>query len=727
MTTLYIAEKTDIGKAIATYLWPDGSAKREKTYIHKGDTIVAWAAGHILRQAMPEEYDPSYKSWQYYEIFPDEWKLLPSADKKDLLNGLGSLLKKADTVVHAGDPDREGQLLIDEILKYYNYHGNVKRILINAKDDVSMKRAFDSIEDNKKYEPLYEAGLARERADWLVGINLTRAYTKNARKHGFDTIFRVGRVLIPTLALVVRREDEISNFHSKNFYELVATFVKDGKPFTAEFQPDDDFPTDEEGHILDENLLEAVKEKVRNAKASVIFIEKKKGSRRPPLPHSLDTLQVLANKRYDYSPKTVLDTVQSLYEKKYVSYPRSDCNYIPSSQKDDAKTIIPMLQNFGLPPAVMANLSVTSKAWNDSKVTAHHAIIPTGVEPQDLSEEEASIYELIATRYCLQFYGPWTFEKVTFIVQAAGVSFKGTGTLTLDKGFTPFRDDVDEKQEKDNIVLPDLAKGDEVEHRQYVIAKKKTAPPKRFTEGSLLAAMTNIWRYVAPDNPHRDKLKEISGIGTPATRDTIISNLMLTKSKGHHIEPYIRKKGKELVPTDMGRNLIAVIDPSLTQPDTTAVMELALAEIAQGKGDRQKYLQSIIDMVEENVRRAESVKYPAPPSPKDAIPCPICKDGYLVKHHSKSKDFDFWICSNENCKSPVTGKKVYYTDLNGKPVVAFCPHDAGVPLDRWKGKFGYFWKCPKCNSTFDDKDGQPDFSKKKKTKAAAKPKNGSVY
>lgn len=194
MTTLYIAEKPDIGKAIATYLWPDGSAKREKNYIAKGDTIVAWAAGHILRQAMPEEYDPEYKNWNHYEIFPKDWKLLPSADKKDLLTGLGKLLKKADVVIHAGDPDREGQLLIDEILKYYNYHGEVKRLLINAKDDVSMKRAFDSIEDNEKYQPLYEAGLARERADWLVGINLSRAYTKNARKHGYGATLRVGRV-----------------------------------------------------------------------------------------------------------------------------------------------------------------------------------------------------------------------------------------------------------------------------------------------------------------------------------------------------------------------------------------------------------------------------------------------------------------------------------------------------------------------------------------------------
>ena len=235
-----------------------------------------------------------------------------------------------------------------------------------------------------------------------------------------------------------------------------------------------------------------------------------------------------------------------------------------------------MLQNFGLPAAVMANLSVTSKAWDDSKIMAHHAIIPTGVEPQDLTVEESNIYELIATRYCLQFYTPWVFEKVSFVIEAAGLPFKGTSTITLDKGFTAVNDDTNEKEEKDNIVLPAMANGDEVSIRQYEIAQKKTTPPKRFTEGTLLAAMTNIWRHVAPDNPHREKLKEISGIGTPATRDTIISNLMTANSKGHRIEPYIKKKGKELIPTETGRNIIKIIDPSLTQPDTTAVMELSL-------------------------------------------------------------------------------------------------------------------------------------------------------
>lgn len=725
MNTLYIAEKPDIGKAIATYLWPDGSATRKKTYIYKDNTVVAWAAGHILMQAEPEDYDASYKSWSHYGIYPKDWKLIPSAEKKELLQGLEPLLQKADTVIHAGDPDREGQLLIDEILEYYQYKGTVKRLLINAKDDVSMKRAFDSIEDNGKFRPLYEAGLARERADWLVGMNLTRAYTKNAQKHGYGAVFRVGRVLIPTLALVVRREDEIQHFRSVNYYELIGTFLKDNIPFKATFKPDNEFPTDEEGRVLDQNLLLAVKEKVRNAKAVVTSIERKKGTRQPPLPHSLDTLQVLANKKFGYSPKVVLDTVQSLYEKKFVTYPRSDCNYIPTSQKEDANTIIPMLQNFGLSPAVMADLCIVSKAWNDAKITAHHAIIPTGVEPKELSEEESNIYELIATRYCLQFYKPWSFEKVTFIIEVAGVTFKGTATITLEKGFTAANDDSEEKAEKDNIALPSLAEGDEVTVRQYDTPKKKTTPPKRFTEGTLLEAMTNIWRHVAPDNPNREKLKEISGIGTPATRDTIISNLMLSKSKGHSIEPYIRKKGKELIPTDTGRTLIQIVDPSLTQPDTTAVMELALSEIANGNGEYANYLDSIINLVEENIRRAETIQYPSFPAGKDAVPCPICKTGHLVRRHSKKQNSDFWICSNEECISPVTGKKVYYTDHDGKPIVAFCPHCAGVPLAQWKGKFGYFWKCPKCNTTFNDKDGTPDFSKKKKKNNI--PKEGSVY
>ena len=325
MYTVYIAEKPDIARAIADHLWPDSTYQKSKYDITNGDTSICWCHGHILRSKEPEEYDPAYKSWSEYQIFPPTWEVVPMANEKELLAAITSHLKKADVVIHAGDPDREGQLLVDEVLKYCHYTGPVKRLLINAKDDVSMKRAFDTIDDNKKYEPLYESALARQQADWLVGMNLTRAYTTNARKYGYDTVWRIGRVQIPTLALVVRREKEISSFKSKTYYELLGTFTKDNIPFKAKLVPDEDLPIDEENRVLDEHVLKAVKEKVSQANATVETVEEKEGTKQPPLPHSLDTLQVLANKKLGLSPGETLATVQSLYEKKYVTYPRSDC------------------------------------------------------------------------------------------------------------------------------------------------------------------------------------------------------------------------------------------------------------------------------------------------------------------------------------------------------------------------------------------------------------------
>ena len=641
MYTVYIAEKPDIARAIASHLWPDGMYKKNKFDITNGDTTICWCHGHILRPKEPEEYDPAYKSWLEYQVFPTHWDIIPMANEKELLTTIASHLKQADIVIHAGDPDREGQLLVDEVLRYCHYQGQVKRLLINAKDDLSMKRAFAALDDNKKYKPLYESALARQQADWLVGMNLTRAYTTNARKHGYDTVWRIGRVQIPTLALVVRREREISSFKSKTYYELIGTFTKDNIPFKAKLIPDDSLPTDEENRVLDEHILKAIKEKVSQATAMVETIEEKEGTKQPPLPHSLDTLQVLANKKLGLSPGETLATVQTLYEKKYVTYPRSDCNYIPASQKDDAQRILVMLQNYGLPAAITANPTLMSKAFNDSKVTAHHAIIPTGVEPRDLTDNELKMYQLIAEYYCYQFYEPYRYKKVLFTIKAADCLFKGSGTLPIKLGFMQIYGEKEKPE--DNAVLPTLKAGDRIT-ADYTIDQKKTTPPKRFTEGTLLAAMANIWRYVAPDNPNREKLKEVKGIGTPATRDQIIAKLEATNGKGHKLEPYITKKGKskELVPTPMGCALIDTIDPTLTYPDTTAVMEYELSNIASSKTSRDDYITTVIALVNRNVTHSETVPYPAPPG-KKVFACPICKTGQLLRKYSSKHTMHIWV------------------------------------------------------------------------------------
>ena len=379
MQTLYIAEKPDIANAIAGYLWPSGGYKKNTGFYQKDDTVVSWAVGHLLELATPEVYDKRYASWRNYRIFPTVWKHEVIARSGAQFKVLAGLLKAADVVIHAGDPDREGQLLIEEILLYCNYKGKVQRLLINAKDDVSMKRAFASVEDNAKYENLYAAGLARQQADWLVGINLTRCYTTYASKFSPGAVWNIGRVKVPTLALVVNREKEIRNFKVRKYYELKAVFTKEGVRFSALWQPDEKrIALDEEGRQLDKRIAEAVREKVLPTDGIVQKVTRKKGTEAPPLPYSLDTLQVEANARFGISPKLALSTVQSLYEKKFVSYPRSDCNYIPWAQHKDAYRILQKLASRSVRGAKQADPTLRSRAWNDKKVTAHHAIIPTG-------------------------------------------------------------------------------------------------------------------------------------------------------------------------------------------------------------------------------------------------------------------------------------------------------------------------------------------------------------
>jgi DNA topoisomerase-3 len=724
--TVYIAEKPDIASSMASFLWSDYAACRNKHCYQKGDVIVTWAYGHILMTAMPEAYGKEYADFSKYPIFPTSWKKFPSPSVKEQFEYIKNVLKKADVVVNGGDPDREGQLLIDEILEYVGYQGEVRRILINAKDPDSMKRAFDGIVPNEKFRPLYHAGLARERADWLVGINLSRAYTMSARAGGTRNVWRVGRVKIPTLALVVNREKEILDFHSIEYYELEGKFSKGGIPFSATLKPAEDAPTDSEGRIIKRKYLEEVQHEVKNKPAKVILSERKSQMENAPLPYSLDTLQVEANKRYGMSPSSVLAKVQSLYEKKFVSYPRSDCNYIPTSQHVDGRRILQSLADYGLGAAAEADAGLKGRCFNDGKVSAHHAIIPTGIVPKGLDEWERKVYDMIAVRYIVQFYPPCKFDTVKYEIESQGHVFAGNGKAVVSPGWRS----VVKSDDKDDEVkeVPNLIVGDVFSIPIYIIETKKTKPPKRFTEGTLLAAMTNIWRFVSPDNPNREKLKECKGIGTPATRDSIISDLLATSSGKSHSFPCIQKKGKELVPTDFGTAMIESIHESLTKPDLTAIMEYNLSAIADGKMGLDDFMRQTEKMVRDNIRFAEeSVPQMASgsmqndgqevpprdcseqrepsclhgwPSREEQRPCqcPVCHRETLVRKYSPKTKKHFWVCQEESCVHPATGKPVFYEDYRKKPVINLCPQ-CGLPLNNVysKKKKQLYWFCPKCN------------------------------
>lgn len=841
MQVLYIAEKPDIANAIADYLWPDGDYRKATGFYQKGSVTVSWAVGHLLELATPEVYDKRLAKWTNYRIFPAVWQHEVIARTATQFKILKGLLKNADVVIHAGDPDREGQLLIEEILHYCNYRGSVQRLLINAKDDVSMKRAFASVEDNANYENLYAAGLARQQADWLVGINLTRCYSVNAAKFSPGAVWNIGRVKVPTLALVVNREKEIRDFKVRKYYELKAFFTKDGTQFSANWQPDEErlaqtekavtgegtnglrgvpqhagnkvsanhassLLFDEEGRLLHKDIAEAVRDKVIHADGIVQKVTRKKGTEAPPLPYSLDTLQVEANARFGISPKAALSTVQSLYEKKYVSYPRSDCNYIPRAQHKDAPRILKRLAARGVRGAEGADTALWSRAWNDKKVTAHHAIIPTGEIPQQLSAAEEKIYNMIAERYVMQFYPACEFETVTFEIMLADELFRGSGRLILKPGFRAVFGGAGKKSagsdmqdslvedggtaddaaggsrtksgrlkktrsaaddgEEENRTLPDLVKGENLGAPDKVdLLEKETKPPRRFTEGTLLAAMANIYRFMDPKNPNREKLKEVKGIGTPATRDTIISELQGIRGNKQTQTPFMEKVKKELAPTELSFQLIENVDISLTKPDTTAEMEFALAEIAQGEGSVEQFTQSVYDTIDRNIAYAQQHRFPG----YTAEPCPLCHTGHLLKHFSRKTKKAFFVCDNKDCVSPATGKPVYYNvgtdgrpmilpqtegeakaytcpvcgketlnrhyspktkqyfyvcddkecvspitkknvyytaDKTGGPLIARCPKDQTV-LERKKGPYGFFWACPACRATYKDNKGKP--------------------
>lgn len=698
---LYIAEKPDMAKAIAGYLWPDGSYNKNKGYFEKDGVEVTWAFGHILSPANPEAYDEKYKHWQNYPVMPDRWKYTVPLSKKEQLDIIIKRLKAADEVIHAGDPDREGQLLIDEILYFAGYKGKVSRLLLNAKDDTSLKRAFENIEDNSKYKTLYEAGLARQKADWLVGMNLTRCYSVQLAKYKYDTTLRIGRVKTPTLALVVRREQEIKNFVKHNYYDLKAYWTKDGVTFGAKLVAPDRIKLDESGHALDKAVVYAIAAKIKPASCVVTKVNREKGRENPPLPYSLDTLQVEANRIYKISPKKVLETVQELYEKKYVSYPRSDCNYIPAAQQSDAVKILPMLKEYGISEAAKADNSIKGLCWNDKKVTAHHAIIPTSVKPENLKDDAEKIYNLIARRYVMQFFEPCDYEVLTYEIKAADEIFKGSGRKVTKYGFRGIVGFTkDEKANDDVAALPELVEGENIgKPCEVEVTEGVTKPPKRFTEGTLVKAMTNIYKFMEPGEL-RDKLKESKGIGTPATRDTIIDDLLATETKGRRLEPFLQKVKNELVPTDFGMMVIANIDESLTKPDTTAELEYKLSDIQNGKYKMADFIKDTEAMILENIKYAENHQFPL--GAHETFMCPVCGKGELLRKYSPKSKKAFYICSNEECVNPYNNKKYFFEEENGRPLIKKCPEDNAV-LRKVLGKNGAFWVCDKCYKTYNDK------------------------
>jgi DNA topoisomerase-3 len=604
---LYIAEKPSLGRAIADVL-PKPHRKGDGCiYVGNGD-CVSWCVGHLLEQAEPDSYDPAFKHWriEHLPIIPEQWQLKPKSSSRKQLSILRKLVKEADELIHAGDPDREGQLLVDQVINYFKVsaakRNNIQRSLINDLNPAAVKRALNQLRNNREFAPLSASALARSRADWLYGINMTRAFTLQGRKVGFQSVLSVGRVQTPLLGLVVQRDEDIANFVAKPFYQLIAHLLTaNGEYFKAKWQPSEACQPwqDDSGRVLSKALVENVAGRIQGASATITASQQKLKKQPPQLPYSLSSLQIDAGKRFGMSAKQVLDSCQSLYEKhKLLTYPRSDSRYLPIEHFADRQKIIHAIAISckALSSAVDGcDNSLKSKAWDDSKVDAHHAIIPTlkKMDVTQLTKNESNIYQLVARQYLAQFYPPHEFSDSQIDCDIGGGLFIAKAKQTVKEGWkvifsSPSTNTSTKKKTQQeaalNQRLPTLKKGAQCLCERGEIIEKQTTPPKPFDDATLLAAMTGIARYVNDANI-RKVLKETDGLGTEATRAGIIELLFKRQ--------FLQRKAKQIHSTETGRGLIKSLPTVAPTPDMTAHWETQLNAISQRKTNYQTFMQPL--------------------------------------------------------------------------------------------------------------------------------------
>jgi len=695
LKTLILAEKPSVASDIAKFLAQKHGLqirKTEERYYIVGNYCVANFIGHIMENAPPEHYNPVFgeRGWSasvaHLPIIPKKWKLIKTHPKQYRL--IERLWSECDTVIHAGDPDEEGQLLIDEVLWSIGNNKPTKRLWLSAMDNKSMNNAFSSMKDNSAYLGWSNYALARSRADWIFGINMTRIVSVSAERRLPESKgpISIGRVQTPTLALIVKREHEIVNFRAKDYF--IPWIEVSGKPdFKAKWQAaQDDDRVDADRRLLDKNLAESF---IANARsegvAKVVNCSMNPGTENPNLPFALSGIQALASKKYGIGANKTLEIMQSLYEKKLTSYPRTDCEFLPESQFQDAKNLLLALAHIKDPVIQQAissaDTTIKSRAWNDAKVGAHHGIIPISIDSApSLRDDEYKLYIEVVKRFIIQFYPAAKTKLIAITLSSGGENWFVSEKIYVDKGWKDaFRDDEDDKDDNSKTSekpfsqsLPQTLKvGDVLKVIDTGINSEVTVPPKRFQEGTLITAMAKIHQHVSDPKVKRI-LKENTGIGTEATRASIIETLF---KRG-----YIVSKGKELSPTPLSVQLISVLPDEIITPDLTAAWQATMDDIKHGKANCDKFVQAQGEWVTELVKTVPEIFRSMPIRQKEqqgngrkgkplsigghseSNPCPQCakanqpnRNGVLVKRvvtkDGPNKGKAFLVCSlgKESC------------------------------------------------------------------------------
>lgn len=609
---LFIAEKPSVAKAIVAEL---GCVTRGDGFITcKDGSVVTWCFGHLLEQAEPDAYLPDdvprtkkgSKVWRFEDlpIYPKNWKLLPKNDKgvKKQLATIGKLLKKASLVVHAGDPDREGQLLVDEVLEHFRYTGRVQRFWVSAQDSASIRKGLTNLRDNETFDGMRLAALGRSRADWLLGMNLSRAYTLAQQAQGKKELLAVGRVQTPTLALVAKRDVAIRDFKPVPYFVIKAR-LGGGKPFTAVWEPEESQAgIDEQKRLVDRCIAAALQQRLKAVgQATVVRCSRTPKKIAQPKAFSLADIQLGASNQFGFSAEKTLNLCQSLYEThKATSYPRTDCSFLPESQYADAKNVLAAIAKT-MPPlaglVAKCDCSIQSPTWNDKKITAHHGIIPTqqATDGSKFSDDERKIYRLIAERYLSNFLPAHEYLACSIELRIATERFSAKGRLVTKPGWKVVTSAADEdKADDEGQALPELKSGLQLPVSGIDCEEERTKPPAAFTEGTLIRAMENI--HQAVNDPQSKKfLKEEDGIGTPATRAAIIAELKRKK--------YLEVKGKKIVATELGLHLLQVVPDVMKNPVLTALFERILREVEAGNVPLDVFIEKQKQLVINELRR----------------------------------------------------------------------------------------------------------------------------
>jgi DNA topoisomerase III len=619
---LFLCEKPSQAKDIAKVL---GANRRGDGCWLGADVTVTWCIGHLLETAPPDAYDARYKRWVLADlpIVPERWKMLVKPKTASQFKAVKRLLGEARELVIATDADREGEMIARELVEHCRYRGPIQRLWLSALDDASIRKALATLKPGAETFSLYHSALGRSRADWLIGMNMSRLFTLLGRQSGYQGVLPVGRVQTPTLRLVVDRDRSIANFVPVAYWTIEVALLAEGRSFTAQWRAPED-GCDEQGRCLNQALAQQAAEAIGNAaSARVVKLRTERMREAPPLPFDLGTLQEVCSKKLGLGAQETLDIAQALYEThKVITYPRSDCGYLPLSQHGEAPAILEALSRAdpGL-VELLPHLDAQrrSRAWNDGKVSAHHGIIPTAaaLTLDRLVGKQRAVYTLIRARYLAQFLPNHEYDRTQADFDCAGQALRAVGKVIVEPGWrralpealTPGKS----REAAPAQPLPALREGQDCAVADVTLKDLWTQPPKPFTEGDLIKAMKNVAKLV--DDPRlKQKLKDTTGIGTEATRAGIIQGLF---DRG-----YLLKQGKALAATPAAFSLIDAVPRAIADPGTTAIWEQALDMVQSGEMSLEEFVAKQSAWMSKQVQRCAglSMTISGPPSPAGAAP-----------------------------------------------------------------------------------------------------------